>query len=151
MLIVGPADPGAPGPRALLERSHALMRALFEPDQNHVLDVAALRGDDIRFLAARKGDTVLGVGALASRDGYAEVKSMFTDPAARGRGVADAILRALIDLGVADGHPVIRLETGHGLDAAHRLYERHGFVRCGPFGAYPDDPASLFYERAADP
>lgn len=27
------------------------------------------------------------------------------------------------------------------------LYERLGYPRCGPFGAYPDDPLSVFMEK----
>ena len=150
MLVVAPADPTAPGPRPLLEQSHALMRSMFAPDECHFLDLDALRGADIRFLAATEGGATLGTGALALREGYGEVKSMFTAPEARGRGVADAILRALIDLSVAEGRPVLRLETGTGLDAAHRLYARHGFRPRGPFGAYEANAASLFMERPAD-
>jgi len=45
MLIVERADPLAPGPKALLEASHALMREMFEPEENYFLDFEALRGD----------------------------------------------------------------------------------------------------------
>ncbi|MGB3406470.1 MAG: GNAT family N-acetyltransferase, partial [Jannaschia sp.] len=79
------------------------------------------------------------------------VKSMFTAPAARGLGVADAILTRLILTSAAEGRPLVRLETGVGLDAAHRLYRRHGFVPCGPFGDYEAVPASLFFERPVTP
>ncbi len=144
---VGPADPRAPGPAALLSQSHALMQAMFSAKENHFLDHAALCAPHIRFVAATDGDMTLGTGAIALRDGYAEVKSMFTAPEARGRGVADAILRHLIALAVLEGCPLLRLETGRGLDAAHRLYARHGFTPCGPFGDYEDNGASLFFER----
>ncbi|MEM7491345.1 MAG: GNAT family N-acetyltransferase [Pseudomonadota bacterium] len=147
---VGPADPRAPGCAALLAQSHALMQAMFAPGECHYLDIDALTGPDIRFVAATEDGETLGTGALALRDGYAEVKSMFTAPAARGRGVADAILRHLIDLAAREGRPLLRLETGTGLDAAHRLYARHGFVPCGPFGGYRAHPASLFFERSPD-
>ncbi|GIT89821.1 acetyltransferase GCN5 [Jannaschia pagri] len=144
---VGPADPTSPGCAALLAQSHAMMNALFAPGECHYLDLDALTAPHIRFIAATEGDRTLGTGALALRDGYAEVKSMFTDPEARGRGVADAILTRLITLAATEGRPIVRLETGVGLDAAHRLYRRHGFVECGPFGGYKDIPASLFFER----
>jgi putative acetyltransferase len=147
-ITVGPADPYAPGPAALLAQSHALMRAMFPAEANHFLGFEALTAPDIRFVAATEGEATLGTGALALRDGYAEVKSMFTAPEARGRGVADAILRHLIALARTEGRPILRLETGVGLDAAHRLYTRHGFRPCGPFGDYTAAPESLFYERA---
>ena len=149
MIEVAPADPRAPECRALLAEHHALMESLFPSEANHYLDVDALAAPDIRFLAAREDGALLGVGALALRDGYGEVKSMFTAPQARARGVADAILRALVALSASESRPVLRLETGRGLDAAHRLYARHGFVPCGPFGDYDAGPHSLFFERGA--
>ena len=147
MLIVERADPLAPGPRALLEASHALMREMFEPEENYFLDFEALRGDDVRFFAAREGGETLGTGALALKDGYGEVKSMFTAPEARGRGVAAAILRALEDEARALGLPLLRLETGDPLASAVRLYERAGFTRCGIFGDYRPNDSSVYMEK----
>ncbi|MFO7756945.1 MAG: GNAT family N-acetyltransferase [Roseovarius sp.] len=146
-VTVAPADPGEAGAAALLAASHALMQTLFAPEENFHLDIAALRGPDIRFFAAFDGDTCLGTGALALRDGYGEVKSMFVAENARGRGVADAILRRLEDEARAQGLASLKLETGTGLDAAQRLYARHGFTRCGPFGSYPDAPPSVFMQK----
>ena len=40
----------------------------------------------------------------------------------------------------------MRLETGIYQSEAIRLYERFGFRRVGPFGAYRNDPLSAFYE-----
>lgn len=147
MLIVERADPLSPGPKAILEASHALMQEMFEPEENYFLDFEALRGDDVRFFAAREGAETLGTGALALKDGYGEVKSMFTADAARGRGVAAAILRALEDEARALGLPLLRLETAETLDAAIRLYERTGFARRGIFGAYRPNTTSVYMEK----
>ncbi|MGK7752620.1 MULTISPECIES: GNAT family N-acetyltransferase [unclassified Roseovarius] len=151
MLIVEIANPSSPGPRALLEQSHALMRELFPPEDNYALDIEELRGPDIRFYAARDGAQTLGTGALALKRGYAEVKSMFTSEAARGRGVAAAILRALEDEARGEDIPVLRLETADALGAAIRLYERHGFARCGIFGDYRPNTTSVFMEKILSP
>lgn len=148
MITVEPADPKAPGPAGLLAQSHALMQSLFPAEANHYLDLEALKAGNIRFFAARDGDTVLGTGALALKDTYGEVKSMFTDPEGRGKGVAAALLRMIEDTARDEGCTALKLETGTGLDAAHRLYERHGFTACGPFGDYAESPYSLFYEKA---
>jgi len=144
---VVPADPTAPGTAARLAESHALMQSLFAPEDNFHLDTAALCAPDIRFFAAFDGETCLGTGALLLRDGYGEVKSMFVAEAARGRGVADVILRRIETEARAQGLTSLKLETGKGLDAAYRLYARHGFTRCGPFGSYPDAPASVFLQK----
>lgn len=147
MLIVEEADPRAEGPRALLEASHDLMRALFPPEDNYFLDFDALCGDDVRFFAARLGDTTLGTGALALRPGYGEVKSMFTDPAARGKGVAGALLRRIEDEARTLNLPLLRLETAAALDAAMRLYQGQGFAQCALFGDYRPNQTSIFMEK----
>jgi len=143
-----PADPKEPGATALLTASHALMQSLFPPEDNFFLDIDALCAGDIRFFVAMEGTTCLGTGALALREGYGEVKSMFVDEAARGRGVADAILRRIEDEARSLGLAALKLETGNSLHAAHRLYDRHGFTSCGPFGDYPNSPSSIFMEKA---
>ena len=147
MLIVEPADPRDAGPRALLEASHALMREMFPPEENYFLEIDELCTPDVRFFAARESATILGTGALAIKDGYGEVKSMFTAEAARGRGVAAAILRAIEDEARAVGLPLLRLETGDPLNAAVRLYERAGFTRCGIFGDYQSNTTSVYMEK----
>lgn len=147
MIIVEAADPRAPGPRALLEASHALMLATFPPEENYFLDIDELCAPGIHFFAAREDERVLGTGALAVKDGYGEVKSMFTGPEARGRGVAAALLRQIEDEARALGLPLLRLETGEDLAAAVRLYERHGFVRCGIFGDYEPNTTSVYMEK----
>ena len=147
MLIVEPGDPREARARALLESSHALMQDLFPPEDNYYLEIGELCTPDIHFFVAREGDRVLGTGALAVRDGYGEVKSMFTDPRARGKGVAAALLRQLEDQARALKLPVVKLETGGKLDAAIRLYERHGFIRCDRFGDYQPNQTSVFMEK----
>lgn len=147
MISVRRADPSDPGPRALLEQSHALMQGLFPAEENHFLSIEALRGPDIRFFAAYDDGDVIGTGALAIRTGYGEIKSMFTAEHARGRGIGAMILVRLEEEARHEGLPLLRLETGNALDAALRLYGRAGFTARGPFGDYAATPTSLFYEK----
>ncbi len=147
MIIVARGDPHHPQATALLHASHALMQSLFPPEDNFYLDINDLTADHIRFFIAREGDSVLGTGALALKDGYGEVKSMFVSEAARGRGVADALLRQIEDEARAEALPILKLETGNVLHAAHRLYRRHGFVDCGVFGDYVAAKSSIFMEK----
>lgn len=146
-LHIGYDDPRDPGAAALLRASHALMQSLFPPEENFFLDIDALCAPDIRFFTARMGECVLGTGALAIRDGYGEVKSMFVSEAARGKGVAGALLERIAAEARALCLPCLRLETGNKLHDAHLLYARHGFAPRGPFGDYPDAPSSIFLER----
>lgn len=150
MLIVEPADPRAPGPRALLAASHALMLATFPPDDNYFLDIEQLCAENIHFFAARDGATLLGTGALSVKGEYGEVKSMFTAADARGKGVAAALLRQIEDHARTLGLSCLKLETGAELFAAIRLYERHGFSRCGIFGDYEPNTTSIYMEKKLD-
>lgn len=149
MLIVEPGDPRAPGPRALLEASHALMHALFPAEDCYGLSIDDLCSEDVAFFTARanRDTAILGVGALAIRPGYGEVKAMFTAPEARGKGVGAALLRRIEDEARARALPMIRLETGEALGDAMRLYERHGFAPCGMFGDYRPNQTSVYMEK----
>jgi putative acetyltransferase len=77
---------------------------------------------------------------------------MRTTHAARGRGVAAAILARLLEEARKRGLRRVSLETGTEdyFGAAHRLYARHGFVDCGPFGDYVLDPHSRSMKIALD-
>ncbi len=65
-------------------------------------------------------------------DDIARLWGVWTEPSARGRGHASALLDALFanDPAVADGAPV-ELEVNLANAAARRLYERHGFLATG--------------------
>lgn len=144
MIIVELAHPLDPQPSALLAQAQALQATIYPPEHNHALPTDALTAEHIRFFAAREGETVLGVGALAIQGDYGEVKSMFTSDAARGKGVGAALLRMIEDTARDEGLIALKLETGDELAAACRLYERHGFSRCGAFGDYVEDGSSVF-------
>jgi putative acetyltransferase len=133
--------------QALLEASHAMMLELFTPDSNHFLSLDALAAPDIRFFVARLDGNTVGCGALAIRDGYGEIKSMFVDPDSRGTGVAAGLMHQLEAETIANGLAMLRLETGDLLHAAHALYQRHGFTVRGPFGSYSAHPHSVFMEK----
>ena len=138
--------------RELLDHHFAEMRADSPPEACHVLPIDGLRGPEIRFLSLRDArDELLGVGALKTLEpGHGEIKSMRTHPQALGRGVGKVMLGQLVDLARAEGMTRLSLETGNSslFTAANRLYERSGFVRCGPFGDYANTPFTHFYTRS---
>ena len=107
-------------------------------------------------LVARDDDgTALGCGALrVLGDGVAEVKRMYVAPAARGRGVAKAVLAGLEEAARERGWTTLRLETGPRQPEAIGLYSRAGYRPIEAFGAYvdaPDAEDSLFFERFLGP
>lgn len=146
---IGIDDPLRSDVLALLREHLADMVATSPPGSVHALDPQALTAPGITFLSAREDGVLLGVGALKEHaDGTGELKSMRTATAARGRGVAAALLAALLDLARERDLAVVRLETGSQdfFAPARRLYERAGFTPCGPFAGYTDDPNSSFYQ-----
>lgn len=146
-IVVELGNPKEPSARELLEASHALMQSLFPADSCHFLSVDELCVPTVQFFVARRSGVALGCGALKQKTGYGEVKSMFTTQNSRGKGVADNILLHIIGAAQALELPSLMLETGDNLEAAHRLYARHGFEFRGPFGDYVEHPNSLFMEK----
>ncbi|MGR3291781.1 MAG: GNAT family N-acetyltransferase [Paracoccaceae bacterium] len=141
-------DPRNPAAVKLLQSSHSLMQTLFPDDSCHYLSIEELCDASVSFFVAWQGSTAAGCGALAVKDGYGEVKSMFTADSSRGQGIADLIMDRIEQSARADGLPLLRLETGDTLGAAHRLYQRHGFEFRGPFGDYSEHPQSMFMEKS---
>jgi putative acetyltransferase len=146
-VVIRSGDPRDPAATALLKASHALMQALFPAESNHYLSIDNLTGPDICFFVADLDGVTAGCAALALRDGYGEIKSMFVDPGARGAKIGTKLLDTLETEARARALPYLRLETGDKLTAAHKLYAAQGFVPRGPFGEYPKDPLSLFMEK----
>lgn len=150
-LSVQVEDPDQPAIRAFLAASDALMASLYPAESNHMLDLASLRGPDVLVVVARIEGDAVGCGAIRRRDGYAEIKRMWVDPAARGHGVGGAILAELERLARLLGARTTRLETGiHNHDAL-ALYSRAGYRRTGPFGDYAADPLSVFMAKDLEP
>ncbi|MEI7444658.1 MAG: GNAT family N-acetyltransferase [Burkholderiales bacterium] len=140
-------DPARPDVFALLDEHLRDMHAHSPPDSVHALDVSGLKHPDITFWTVRDGDTLLGCGALRALDArHGEVKSMRTPSGQRRLGAGRAVLTRIVEEARRRGYLRLYLETGstESFEPAHRLYERFGFVRCGPFGDYAPDPFSVF-------
>jgi GNAT superfamily N-acetyltransferase len=78
----------------------------------------------------------------------AEIKRMYVAPAARGRGLARAMLARLEDTARAAGAEVMVLETGSRQPEAIRLYESSGYGPVPGFGFYQDSPISRCFARS---
>lgn len=146
-VTVRPDRPDSPEGTALLTASHAYLQSLYPPEHNHFLSIDALCAPHIRFFIAETGGKACGCAALAVMGDYGEVKSMFVDPSLRGAGTGAALMERLETEARAMGLASLKLETGDDLYPAHRLYRRHGFTDCGPFGDYVEGPHSVFMEK----
>jgi putative acetyltransferase len=133
---------------AELLRVHlASARKHSPPESVHALDFEALRAPEITFWTLWDGPDLLGCGALKELDpSHGEIKSMHTAEACRRRGVAARILAHIIGEARSRGYRRLSLETGSpaAFAPARALYARFGFVICGPFANYREDPYSVF-------
>lgn len=144
-------DPASPEVTALLAQLDQYLTGLYPPTSNHLLPVESLRQPGVTFLTARADGRLAGCGAFVNRDGaYAEIKRMFVLPEFRGLKIGRRILDELEERARAAGLRLARLETGVAQPEALRLYERAGYQRRGPFGAYPEDPLCIFMEKTLE-
>ncbi len=148
MLSIARESPRQDDVIALIRQSDALMQSLYPADSNHLVDIDALGRPAVHLFVAREEGQALGCGAFVlGADGQAEMKRVFVAPAARGKGVARAIMEALEREAAMLGVTLMQLETGIRQPEAIALYRRFGYAERGPFGAYKPDPLSLFMEK----
>ena len=143
-------DLRGPEIHALLARHLETMRSLSPPESVHALDIDGLRRPEITFWTVRDGGLLVGCGALKRMQAdEGEIKSMHTAAEHRGKGVAETMLMHILRAAEADGIKRLYLETGSqpGFEPARRLYAKHGFAFCEPFGDYRPDPNSVFMTR----
>lgn len=142
--------PARPDVASLLSMHEALMRTQTPQDSCHVKSADDLVASGARLLTLRDAGQLLAIGALVPiTPEHEELKSMHVRDIARGRGAGRALLAGLMADARGRGVARISLETGSGQDhkAARTLYARAGFVVCGPYAGYEDDPLSVFMTR----
>ena len=147
-------DLDGPEIAALLDEHLAEMRAVSPPESKHALDLDGLRGPDMTVWTVWDGRALLGCGALRELDPtHGEIKSMRTAAAHRGRGVGARLVEHVVAEARRRGYRRLSLETGSAdhFAAARRLYARHGFVPCAPFGEYRADRHSVHLTLSLDP
>ncbi len=137
-----------PDVERLLDGSEAFALSLYPADSCYLLDISELEEPGVDVFVARVDGVALGMAALVPYPDYAELKRLFVDDEARGRGLAGALLRAVEDRAREQGCALARLETGPKSVAAIALYEKHGYRRIPNFGQYEGDPHSYCMEKA---
>ncbi|WP_084127989.1 GNAT family N-acetyltransferase [Demequina sp. NBRC 110055] len=102
--------------------------ALPESYRREVADPAAALAGATVLLAEDAGEPLGMVVLTAPDEGRCEVKRLWTVPAARGRGVAAALVEAACERAQARGDAEVALTVWRWRDGARRLYARLGFV-----------------------
>ena len=132
----------------LIRELDAYLEPLYPQESRHGFSVERLLREAVAFFVMRHDQMPAGCGGIKLFGTvYGEIKRMYVRPAFRGLGLGKLMLQHLADYARHQGVAVLRLETGIYQTEAIGLYERFGFQRVPPFGAYREDPLSLFYEK----
>ncbi len=108
-----------------------------------------LEASGVHLVGASLDEELVGIGGVELQaDGLGELKRFYVDPAHRGRGVADAMMSALVEYATAHGVTTLRLETGDQQRAAQGFYARHGFEVVDRFPPYVDSATSVCMSRS---
>ncbi|MFG1655621.1 GNAT family N-acetyltransferase [Micromonospora chersina] len=141
----------APESQALIRAALADLGARYGGSGDETpVDAAEFEPPAGTFLVAYLDGHPVGCGGWRSHgeDGEtAELKRMYTAPAARGRGVARAVLAAVEHSARDQGRKRIILECGDKQPEAIAMYTSAGYERIPNFGFYQDAPGCLSYGR----
>jgi ribosomal protein S18 acetylase RimI-like enzyme len=119
---------------------------------------AARRASIGTVLVAVEGDRVLGTITLApygtelaeiAREGEMELRMLAVAPDARGRRIAERLMRAAIERGLGWGAHAVVLSTMPQMRAAQRVYDRMG-LRRAPERDWEGESGQVFYAYVAD-
>jgi putative acetyltransferase len=152
MIVIERAHTPSDDVHALIGELDAELAGSYAPEQRHGLTIDAIFKPPVRFFVARLDGEAVGCGGVACFDEFAEIKRMYVRAAARGDGVADAIIERLEEEAHGAGLRVVRLETGVHQPAAIGFYRRRGFMPCRAFEPYASLPpgaikTSYFMEK----
>jgi putative acetyltransferase len=137
--------------RGLVARHLRGMHENSPPESVHAFDLSGLRHPSVTFWSVWSDDMLAGMGALKDLgNARGEIKSMRVVDAFLGKGVGRAMLEHILADAQRRGMTSLWLETGSApaFVPALSLYERAGFVRCGPFDGYVEDPFSIFMTKS---
>jgi ribosomal-protein-alanine N-acetyltransferase len=92
-----------------------------------------------RNLALRVGGGLAGYACLWVLDGELKINNIAVHPERRGTGLGHVLLRAALEVGVAEACAEATLEVRPTNLVARRLYERYGFREVGRRRGYYQD------------
>jgi GNAT superfamily N-acetyltransferase len=110
----------------------------FSPVVGSSVEAPAFEPPEGVFLLASSDDVWLGCAGLRRlTEGVGEVKRLFVRPAARGQGVARALLEGLEQRAAGQGLEAIRLDTHGGEPSAVGLFRAAGYLPIADYNANP--------------
>jgi GNAT superfamily N-acetyltransferase len=145
--VIVPERADSADARLLIAELEQELDPFYPEASRHGYSVEKLLREAVAFFVTRQGGVPVGCGGVQFFGAeYGEIKRMYVRPGFRGQGLGRLMLNHLAAHARQQGSTLLRLETGIYQSEAIGLYERLGFRRIAPFGAYRDDPLSAFYE-----
>ncbi len=152
-ITIVPEDPRKPDIRKLIEELDAYQAELYPPESNHLEPLEKLISPDYYFIAARNEGALVGIASFRrmpvqkESKSYVEIKRLYIPRQFRGMGLATRLMDALEKKALQEGYVEARLETGIHQNEALSLYEKRGYQKTVPFGAYQEDPLSVLMRK----
>lgn len=147
-VLIKPTDPRIPAIQKMIFDLDDYQAALYPPESNHLEPVSKLVSPEYFFIAAWKGHELLGIASFRRMPGaYVEIKRLYVPHQNRGMGLAMKLMSVLEEKALQEGYSEARLETGVYQKEALGLYQKRGYEKTRPFGAYRKDPLSVFMRK----
>ncbi len=137
-----------PEVNALLKKHFVELRSVSPAGSTHVLDIAGLKDNTIKFWSLWENNEIIGCGALKFLEkGHGEFKSIRVADNFRKKGIGEKIINHLILEAKKLNIVKLSVETGAGnfFQPARKLFNKFGFKECPPFAHYKEDPNSCYY------
>jgi predicted N-acetyltransferase YhbS len=132
---------------AYREYTSVLPQVLFDEYLANLLDLDA-RAEDGTMLVVERAGAIVGTvtffedaagEGLSWPSGWAGLRALAVDPAARGLGIGRMLMGACLDRARAAGATVLCLHTASFMAAAVAIYQAMGFERAPAFDFTPSD------------
>ena len=137
-----------PDVNELLNKHFAELRSVSPAGSTHVLDIAGLKDQSIKFWSLWKNNEIIGCGALKFLEkNHGEFKSIRVTDKFRKTGIGEKLIDHLIEEEKKLEVSKLSIETGAGefFLPARKLFSKFGFKACPPFAHYKEDPNSCYY------
>ncbi len=132
----------------LLNKHFVELRSVSPAGSTHVLDIAGLKDQSIKFWSLWKNNEIIGCGALKFLEkNHGEFKSIRVTDKFKKTGIGEKIIDHLIEEAKKLEISKLSIETGAGefFLPARKLFSKFGFKACPPFAHYKEDPNSCYY------
>tara|TARA_B100001057_G_scaffold462239_1_gene515006 strand:- start:90 stop:548 length:459 start_codon:yes stop_codon:yes gene_type:complete len=134
----------------LLTKHFVELKAASPVGSAHVLDIAGLKDESIKFWSLWQNNMLMGCGALKFLDKeHGEFKSIRIHDNFRKMGNGISVINHLINEAKKLNIKKLSIETGSGIffKPARKLFNQCGFELCSPFAHYKEDINSVYLTK----